>query len=245
VIRFPLVRLAQVALVALAATAGCTRHLSPVEHGAALAADPAFSAWPGNAFSCASCHAARPADSPRLMPGAPLAGSTLRPSFWGAAVLDLFEAVSVCYRRFMRGGALDRDSDDSRALYAYLDSLLAGGAVETGAVAFTPVRTSAPPAAGDPSRGGALFGRACAPCHGQPRSGAGRVGDSSVLPDQTERAHARAQGYTVESMRQVFVQKIRSGGYLGFDGVMPPFSREVLSDADVADIIAHLDPQLR
>ena len=36
----------------------------------------------------------------------------------------------------------------------------------------------------------------------------------------------------------------RSGGYLGFGGVMPPFSREVLSDEAVADIITFLDPQL-
>ena len=40
-------------------------------------------------------------------PGAPLAGATARPSYWGGAVLDLFEAVSACYRQFMRGGRLE------------------------------------------------------------------------------------------------------------------------------------------
>ena len=232
-------------LATLPLSLACTRPLSAVEQGAALAADPAFSRSPGNAFSCASCHAERPDATDRLMPGGPLAGATVRPSYWGGAVLDLFDAVAVCYQRFMRGGELERDGEDSRALYAYLDSLLAGGAVETAAVGFTPVRTSAPPLPGDAGRGGTLFARACAPCHGQPRSGAGRVGESSVLPDATERAHGRVQGYTTESFRQVFVQKIRSGGFLGFHGVMPPFSREVLSDVDVADIVTHLDPQLQ
>jgi thiosulfate dehydrogenase len=238
-------RVVTVVLATLPLSLGCTRQLSAVEHGAAVAADPAFSRSPENAFSCASCHAERPGATDRLMPGAPLAGATVRPSYWGGAVLDLFDAVAVCYRRFMRGEDLERTSEDSRALYAYLDSLLAGGAVETAAVAFTPVRTSAPPPPGDSGRGGTLFTRACAPCHGQPRSGSGRVGGSSVLPDATERAHGRVQGYTAESFRQVFVQKIRSGGFLGFDGVMPPFSREVLSDVDVSDIITHLDPQLQ
>ena len=40
------------------------------------------------------------------------------------------------------------------------------------------------------------------------------------------------------------MQKIRSGGYLGFTGVMPPFSREALTDEDIADIVTYLGPKL-
>jgi thiosulfate dehydrogenase len=229
----------------VAALGGCTREVSAVERGAEVASDPAFSRYRDNALACTTCHPVRAGQGDRLLPGAPLAGATARPSYWGGTILDLFEAVSACYVRFMRGGRLDRESDDSRALYAWLQSLAPGPAASSAAVPFTVVRASAPPAAGDPAAGGATFGRACAVCHGQPHTGSGRLGQASLLPEATERAHPRADGYTEDTLRQVFVQKIRSGGYLGFDGVMPPFSREVLTDADIADIITFLDPQLQ
>jgi thiosulfate dehydrogenase len=236
---------ALVTLLLAVALGGCTRQVSAVERGAEVAADPAFSSYRDNTLACTTCHAVRAGESDRLQPGAPLAGATARPSYWGGAILDLFEAVSACYVRFMRGGRLDRDSDDARALYAWLVSLEPGPAATTAGVPFTVVRLSAPPAPGDATAGGASYARACAVCHGQPRTGSGRLGQASVLPEVTERAHPRADGYTEATLRQVFVQKIRSGGYLGFDGVMPPFSREVLTDADIANIISFLDPQLR
>ncbi len=223
---------------------GCSRTVTAAERGAEVASDPAFSPSVYNAFSCATCHPTRAGEGARTFPGSPLAGVTARPSYWGGSILDLFEAVTACYRQFMRGGRLDRDSDDARALYAYLATLEADPAAATAAVPFTLVRTTAPPAAGDPTRGRAAYDRTCAPCHGQPRSGAGRLGDSSLLPDTTERGHPRADGYNEDTFRQVFVQKIRSGGYLGFSGVMPPFSREALSDPDIADIITYLAPKL-
>jgi len=38
----------------------------------------------------------------------------------------------------------------------------------------------------------------------------------------------------------VFTEKIRHGLFLGYGGVMPPFSREVLSDQDVSDLLEAL-----
>jgi thiosulfate dehydrogenase len=231
-------------LVLVLLLAGCTQHLTAAERGASLAGDPDFSSSISNVFACTTCHAIRPGEGERLLPGAPLAGATLRPSYWGGTVVDLFEAVSTCYGQFMRGGRLDRTSEETTALYAFLDSLASAPGAATQAVAFTPVRMTVPPAAGDRARGQNAYARACSICHGQPSSGAGRIGDSAVLPDAIERSHSRAAGYNESTIRHVFVQKIRSGGYLGFGGVMPPFSREVLSDEAVADIITFLDPQL-
>jgi thiosulfate dehydrogenase len=235
--------LAVLVLVLAWLLAGCTRHPSAVERGAALASDPALSRSMYNAFACTTCHPVRAGEGDRLLPGAALAGATVRPSYWGGTIVDLFEAVSTCYQQFMRGGRLDRASDDATALYAYLDSLSAEPGARTEAVPFTPVRLTTPPAAGDAARGQATHARACSSCHGQPGSGLGRIGESSILPDAIERTHSRAAGYTEETIRHVIVQKVRSGGYLGFGGVMPPFSREVLTDEEVADIVSFLDPQ--
>jgi thiosulfate dehydrogenase len=38
----------------------------------------------------------------------------------------------------------------------------------------------------------------------------------------------------------VFVEKTRHGGFLGYGGTMPPFSLNVLSDEDLADLLTFL-----
>lgn len=238
---------AVVAVVVLLTAPACVRHVSPEERGAELVADPRFSDSSYNAFACTTCHAIRPGEqSERIWPGAPLAGATRRPSFWGGRVHDLFEAVSLCYRRFMLGGMLARDSDDSVALYAYLESLSATGPAITHAVPFTVPPGALVPEPGDPRRGAVIYTRACRYCHGEPRSGSGRLSSRvAVVPDETEMQHTRSMGYTQDTLRQVFVEKIRHGNFLGLAGTMPPFSQEVLSDQDVFDIVAYLNPRLR
>jgi thiosulfate dehydrogenase len=231
-------------MLAVALLAGCSRTITPAEQGAEVAADPKFSKSIYNAFACTTCHAARAGEGERRLAGAPLAGATARPSFWGGAVLDLFEAVSACYRQFMQGGRLDRESEEARALYAYLVSLETDPAASLQAVPFTLVRTTAPPAPGDAGRGRETYARACAFCHGEPRKPRDQLGESAILPDDTERTHPRAAGFTEETIRQVIVQKVRNGGYLGFTGFMPPFSREALADEEIADIITYLGPKL-
>jgi cytochrome c len=231
---------------ALLAAGSCVRHVSPEERGAELAADPGFSRSTYNAFACTTCHAERPGgEGTEILPGAPLAGATRRPSYWGGTVLDLHEAVSICYRRFMLGGALDPSSDEAVALYAYLDALSQSGPAVTDAVPFTVPPTAMPPMEGDTTRGATVYQRACSGCHGAPNTRTPPVARASSIPQDTETEHTAAMGYTAESLRAVFVEKTRHGNFLGLAGVMPPFSREVLSDQDVADIVAYLNPQLR
>lgn len=225
---------------------GCVRRVSPVERGAELAASPAFAHTTNNAFACTTCHAPRPGDMrERILPGAVLAGVTRRPSYWGGAFVDLRDAVDVCYRQFMRGGELDANSEEAIALWAYLDSLASEPGAQTDAVPFTVERTVSAPGIGDALRGAELYARACAYCHGAPHTGEGRLGEAAVLPNDTEAEHTGAMGYTREELPVIFVEKVRHGSFLGLAGSMPPFSREVLPDQDLADIIAYLDPQFR
>jgi thiosulfate dehydrogenase len=56
------------------------------------------------------------------------------------------------------------------------------------------------------------------------------------VPDDTLNAHLAQYGPACT--REIFIEKVRHGSFLGYAGRMPPFSEEVLSDAQVADILA-------
>src|SRR5690242_15322649 len=96
-------------LVAAAALAGCADP-DPVivqgtaaEHGAALFQDATIAGGGFNQYACATCHAtARPAAgaSGPVLTGAPLAGVTQRPSFWGGTEVDLLRSVNHCLYYF-------------------------------------------------------------------------------------------------------------------------------------------------
>ncbi len=58
-----------------------------------------------------------------------------------------------------------------------------------------------------------------------------------MLPEDTLRSHST---YDAQSLRLIFVEKIRHGAFLGYGGEMPPFSREALSDTEVSDILETL-----
>jgi thiosulfate dehydrogenase len=214
-----------------------------VEHGAALFEDAKVAGGTYNSYSCATCHAtARPApgSSGPILPGAPLAGATKRPSFWGGTELDLLRSVNHCLYYFMLSDeAWSPEVDEAQAMYAYLDSLPARPEDEK-PVPFSVVVQIEDLPPGDVARGEKTYDRACRSCHGAKQTGAGRlVPRAPALPDQTLAEHPPDQ-YTAEERRLVFIQKTRHGGFLGYGGQMPPFSREVLPDADLSDVLSFL-----
>ena len=221
---------------------------TPEERGAALAADPHFSRSISNAFACATCHPARAGEGDRLLPGAPLAGVTARPSYWGGAILDLFEAVSACYRQFMRGGPPRSRQRRLRARSTPTSpSLEADAAADHGtAVPFTPVRKTAPPAAGDPARGQRDASAVPAPpATASPAAAPAGSGDSSLIPDATERAHPRAAGYTEDSLppglRAEDPQRRLPRLHRRH---APLLSARPSPTEDIADIVTYLGPKL-
>jgi thiosulfate dehydrogenase len=129
------------------------------------------------------------------------------------------------------------DDEDARAMYAYLEALSADG---SGAdpQPFTPVYVLDDPPAGDATSGATLYKKACASCHGAAHTGASRLVErASILPDQALAEHPLGK-YTAAEQRLVFVEKTRHGGFVGYGGQMPPFSREALSDQDLGDLLA-------
>jgi thiosulfate dehydrogenase len=240
------------AAIAAAAWLGCSsgggvtqRERTPADRGRAVASEPSLSPSADNAFACTTCHdeTVIPPRPGRAMPGAPLAGSTHRPTFWAGRLFTVGDAVDECLVRFMQSPPLDRETDRARELYAYLGSL-DGGGEGSAAQPFTVVRLAEDLPRGDAARGMAVWTLTCTKCHGEVHTGEHRLKSASgaalaaVLPEDTVAAHAI---YGPVGVRQAVIEKVRHGSFLGVSGVMPPFSREALSDGDLADVIAFLE----
>ena len=191
---------------------------------------------PDNAFSCSTCHTASVGGS-RVYPGAPMGGVTSRPTYWGGAEVELLRAVNDCRTYFMSAHSSWTTADeDARALYGYLATLPG----EPNPIKFTVEQRidPLPCTANTLSDGQRAFERACASCHGEAHSGLGRLTKKApVLPDESLRTHATL---TPDQVRAVFTEKVRHGNFYGKGGTMPPFSREVLTDPDLAGLLSYL-----
>lgn len=209
---------------------------SAVEHGRQLfESKTELSPSSLNAYSCSTCHEAQPRPGLRL-PGAALAGVTLRPSFWGGQENDLLRSINACRNYFMLANVpLEVHDEKAEAVFAYLASLEPG---DSAPVPFSIVKNIEDVPRGDATKGAQLYAGACSSCHGAPHSGIGRLSDRvSILPEDTLTEHAQ---YSARVQRLIFIEKIRHGRFLGYGGEMPPFSSELLSDAEVADVLEYL-----
>lgn len=237
----PVPRAVLATLAASCCALACGAHAEPrggdVARGQELVESKALSPSSLNLFTCATCHDTTPGQSAKKA-GAALAGATLRPSFWGAQEDDLLRAVDDCRTEFMLATEpLERTSADASALYAYLLSLEPGDASPQ---PFTVVREIDDVPRGDAQHGALVYAQACGPCHGAMHDGDGRLGDIlPVLPEDTLAAHP-APAYSARTQRLVFIEKTRHGVFLNYGGEMPPFSLEVLSDAEVSDLLEAL-----
>jgi len=225
------------ALAALAA-AGCHGREAPLaaaDYGRALFSDPRFSGSQFNVFSCATCHAATPdGDGPRIARS--LRNSAFRRSFWGGYKPRLLDAVNFCYVFFMRGDPpLDRDDPRGRALYEYLVQI--SPERPSAPVPLTIVENISDVGRGDPARGRRVWDATCRTCHGDPHTGRGRLADFVSIVPEDSLDFAREAGV---APALVVVEKVRHGQFFGVGGNMPPFSREVLSDADLGALLAYL-----
>ncbi|MFZ5895603.1 MAG: c-type cytochrome [Myxococcota bacterium] len=209
---------------------------SAVERGRELfESSTALSTSRLNTYACSTCHDER-AGSGLRKPGAPLAGATLRPSFWGGQENDLLRSINACRTYFMLTNVPLQSGDaDAEALFAYLESLEPG---DPNPVAFDVVTEVEPLARGDANLGAGVYASACSNCHGAPHSGTGRLSERvSILPEDTFREHAE---YSLRVQRLIFIEKIRHGRFLGYGGEMPPFSTQLLTDADVSNVLEYL-----
>lgn len=212
--------------------AGCTEAEvgTAAEHGRELVSDPSVSGAQLNAFRCTTCHAE---NATPFLTGAPFWGAVDRKTFWGGEQNDLLTSINLCRFLFM-GSTQDwtRDTAEAKAVYAYLSTLR--GSSEP--APFTLQREILDLPLGDATRGSIVYDAACRSCHGARSTGQGRLRSSfPVLPDDTIRDHQYLNSRT--ATRLVFIEKVRHGPFLGYGGIMPPFSKEVLSDADLSALL--------
>ena len=239
-----MMRLAALAFTVVLASTACVAsssdpeivHGTAVDHGRALFADPKASSSASNTFTCATCHreeAGAPLPS-RIDPGAALGGATSRKTFWGGQRVDLLESINDCRTFFMDARIpWTTDDEDARAMYAFLAQL---APATPDPIPFTVVGNPVDLSAGDPKRGAIAYDLACKTCHGSVHDGSGRLATFiPLLPDDVVRSHA---SLPPAQLRLVFVGKARLGAFRG-GGSMPPFSREVLADEDLAGILAY------
>ena len=225
---------------------GCVSGLpaEPVEQGRAIFSRPGWSA-PASPFACASCHPFTAVASvgdggidatARVLPGLPLAGATQRPTFWGGQELTLPAAIEDCRLHFMGSATpLAPASPEVEALLAFISSLQPA---DSRAQSFTLVPAPKEVGLGDPARGAVVYQRACQTCHGTPFDGKGKLDLAwPTLPQEVFSVHGNE---TPATIRLIFIEKIRHGGFLGYTGRMPPFAREVMDDASIADILSML-----
>ncbi|HET7544943.1 MAG TPA: c-type cytochrome [Polyangiaceae bacterium] len=237
-----------VSLLGFCLLSACSSPVAPseVDEGRRLFESKALSQSHLNDYSCTTCHDLEVSDPPSKKAGGALSGVTLRTSFWGGQVADLLGSVNACRENFMGDSrALAAKDEQARALYAYLASLEPG---DSDPIPFTVVETIDPLPRGDSpeaiesaqSHGQLLYSQTCLHCHGSMHEGVGRLSTRvPILPEETLAQHPPPQ-YTPRLQRLVFTEKIRHGLFLGYGGVMPPYSRELLSDEDVSDVLEAL-----
>jgi thiosulfate dehydrogenase len=261
---------AGLATALLAAGAGCSQDDdSEVGKGARLMLDPTVSTAVYNAVSCGYCHDVRPVVASPDNPGFIFSGFSLfnayyRTSFWGGYELNLLDAINVCVTDFMRGKALTADDPKAQQLLAYIEAISPGqdttsddGKMLASAQPLTFVRdVNSVSMNGDKTRGKLVYKRACQPCHGDIHTGENRlnclntkVPDDSValayqLIDSKGCPAADANHPTADEVKActltVVAEKTRHGRYFGIGGNMPPFSTEVMSDAQIDDLVAYV-----
>ena len=228
------------AVLSILASVACSDEAPPAEDrvaaGQALFEARALSDSTLNRYSCATCHDIDAPDPSKKKPGAALAGVTLRPTFWGGQENDLLRSINACRRYFMYASAdLRANESSAESLYAYLVSLEPGNPEPA---PFSVVRNVEILPRGDEASGQALFTTTCAQCHGTLHEGVGRLRNTvPVLPEDTLAEHL---DYSPREQRLVFIEKTRHGLFLGYGGDMPPFSTEVLSNAELSDILEAL-----
>jgi len=222
----------------LLSACGAASEPSAVDQGRQLFESKALSRSNLNDYTCATCHDTEANTPPSKKSGGALSGVTLRSRFWGGQQADLLGSINACRNYFMGDNQPLTASDaNARSLYAYLESLEPGDA---NPIPFTIVTNIEPLARGDEARGQVLYAQACLHCHGGTHDGLSRLSERIPIVPEDTLADPEHAAYSPRVQRLIFTEKIRHGLFLGYGGVMPPFSTELLSDAEVSDVLEAL-----
>jgi thiosulfate dehydrogenase len=225
-------------LAFLLGLSACDEEVPDHELGARLFESPGISTSRFNKFSCATCHA-KVAGAPAVIPGRwdpgyNLEGVTARVSWWGGGAVRLLDAINVCVEQFMGGRPLVASEENARQLGAFLAQGAPTTALPPAPFSVVKTTTSLTELTGDPAKGAVIYVAGCQRCHGAVHTGSGRLDATvSVIPEDTIRVFP-------DRARAAFTEKLRHGRFFNIGGVMPFYTLESLSDADLADLMAYV-----
>jgi thiosulfate dehydrogenase len=228
-----------VALAVAVGLIGCASERAAADYGQELFSDPSgLTPSRVNTFSCATCHHVQsPPEDDRLLPGHDLVGVAARERYWGGQTIRLKDAVDACLVYFMRGTALDEKSDEARALYEYLAALSPPGSPSaTRPMTVVENIVAIPP--GDAGRGDDLYRRACANCHGDVHTAKGSILERTIVLPEVTGDYDRLFPGVPKGL--VVTEVVRHGRFFDVGTTMAHYSLEVLSDAQLGDILAFL-----
>lgn len=226
------------ALLVAGCDGGGERSRPAVELGERLFRDPALSTSDFNYFACADCHSESLEEGGTKLAGFPLANSAHRSAWWNRMTPQYLDAVNTCLVFFMRGEAIEPGDPYGDALYEYLVSISPED--PSPEIPFTVVRTVGTPAAGTAAAGQVVYDAACRNCHGEPRTGSGRISPVATILGEALSVEYDAL-YPGVSHDLLVAEKVRHGQFFGIGGNMPFFAVERLSDDELADLVAFLD----
>lgn len=223
----------------------------------------------GNAFSCALCHSLSPEGADEVLrPGHTLLNALHRPSFKGAAEANFLGAVNVCRNDWMvvAEPPTFEFKPWTETEPRYQDLLAFLRSVETSdsdpALQFEIVAPAVKgPSAGDAVNGCKLFNRSCMVCHGINAAGRDPLGPSLIdvtslcaeKPDLCLDFRCEPSLETCLDNPDYLRYRIRLSGpnhpgqvYKVPEGfslsgsVMPFWTKDRLSDAEVEDLVAYI-----
>ncbi|GAX90360.1 c-type cytochrome [Effusibacillus lacus] len=125
----------------------------------------------GNQLSCSSCHGAAGTDSTSSLVGV----TAVYPKYISRAgkVLTIEDRINGCFQRSMNGKPLAYNSDEMRAMVAYLTYISKGVPTGTKERPWVVVNDIPNPPTPNKENGEKLYKQACASCHGADGSGTG------------------------------------------------------------------------
>lgn len=171
--------------------------------------------------ACAACHGSG-------VMGAPRVGTKADWEARVAAGIDSVVSNAINGKGAMPAKGGDASLSDETVRAAVLHMLKESG-FDTGEAAAAPAAETATASAGpDAAAGKGVYGSACAACHSTGAAGAPKVGDAADWAARSEKG-----------MDAMIANAVN--GFTGSKGVMPPKGgRAGLSDADVANAVAHM-----
>jgi thiosulfate dehydrogenase len=187
----------------------------------------------GNSLSCTNCHL----DAGRRSDAAPMGAAWgMYPAYSAKTdrVINFDERIQECFRFSLNGFPPPLDSQEMRALLAYMQWLSRGyqaGVEQPGRGFPTISRTGSDP---DPYRGKALFATRCAACHGAHGQGLENAAGEPVYPP--------LWGHDSFNKGAGFIRIDLLAGFLKAN---MPYGNPNLSDQEALDLAAWIDLQER